>query len=147
MTRVFSYLFGVLGGMGMIDALYLSLEHARNVVPTCIVFDRCATVLTSPYAYMFGIPLAYIGFVFYAALFFCGLFIIMRGWTRPLSIVAVGMAAAAAIASGILFSIQAFVIGAFCLYCVLSELISVCIAGVVGAMAYTARRGLARPGY
>ena len=124
----------------MINALYLSLEHARDAVPTCIVFDRCDAVLTSPYAYAFGMPLAYIGLAFYAAVFFCGLLVIVRGWKPPVSTVAAALAIIAVLASGVLFSIQAFVIGAFCLYCVISEIVSVLIVGVVGAIAYAARR-------
>src|SRR5687768_4524403 len=56
--------------VGLGDSVYLAREHYSNIIPPCTVgaFADCGKVLQSPYAVMFGIPLAVIGIVQYGLL-------------------------------------------------------------------------------
>src|SRR5476651_2042127 len=61
--------FQLISLLGVIDAAYLTYEHYSGVIPPCGVggfFNDCGKVLTSVYATPFGIPLALLGFFFYA---------------------------------------------------------------------------------
>src|SRR3990167_9515610 len=51
--------------IGFIDAAYLTFEHFLGRVPPCSILHGCEKVTTSPYAEVFGIPLALFGAVYY----------------------------------------------------------------------------------
>lgn len=55
-----------LAGLG--DALYLTIDHFRGTLPTCPAtgFVNCAKVTTSGESYLFHIPVALLGLVFFA---------------------------------------------------------------------------------
>lgn len=109
--------------LGFIDSGYLTIEHYQGAIPPCSVVSGCETVLTSSYSVIMGVPVSLLGAIFY--------FIIMVGalsfiesrkttllkWTLMLTVF------------GMLFTlwflyVQAFIIGAWCLYCLGSALTS-----------------------
>ena len=108
--------------VGIGDTLYLAYYHLAGLVPGCAILDGCERVLTSPYASPFGVPFAYIGFLFY--LYMLGLAVLLA--YDPLSKgLRLGMLVYTAI--GLVCSIgfelfQFFVIGALCMYCAISAL-------------------------
>ena len=53
--------------IGFADATFLTVEHYRGVVPPCTIAG-CDTVLTSAYATMLGVPDSLIGSIFYFAM-------------------------------------------------------------------------------
>ena len=58
--------------LALIDSLYLSIEHFYPGVLACPntgIID-CATVLTSGYSSVFGVPLAFLGLIWSAVLLF-----------------------------------------------------------------------------
>lgn len=118
----------ILSIAGFFDSTYLTILHYENIIPPCTIAKGCETVLTSQFATIFGIPLALIGSLFFLTL----IFLLLLGFTQHrfgagfsnyfklLITAGVGV-------SVVLFYIQAFVLHAFCQYCLLSELIILAI--------------------
>lgn len=110
--------FFVVALVGFADATYLTIEHFLQSIPPCTT-DGCEIVLTSSYSQIAGIPVALLGAIYYLILlvlllaYFDGkkeVFLRSAFWLTIL---------------GLLFSIyfliiQAFVINAFCQYCLVS---------------------------
>jgi uncharacterized membrane protein len=115
----------ILSLVGIADTAYLSYGQLSGSSLSCSFIEGCDTVLTSPYALLFGsIPLAYLGFAFYLALFALGvaLFIFRTPLVRRLLLALASLG----LISSLYFSyLQAFVIEAFCVYCLLSAILSV----------------------
>jgi len=116
----------LLAFLGLADSVYLA-QHAVNGTPLlCNInfLSGCNTVAASPYAYLFGIPLAEFGVLFYSILFVLAaleLALFNQVLRRALQVTA---------AVGLFFSLyftslQMFVIEAFCIYCVISALITI----------------------
>ena len=118
----------VLAFFGLADSLYLA-QHAANGTPLlCNIqnFSGCNIVAGSQYARIFGIPLAEFGVVFYGALFILAaleLVLFNRLVRRMLQVVAlVGI-----LASLYFTFLQIFIIGAVCIYCFVSALITLLV--------------------
>lgn len=106
--------------IGIGDTLFLSYEKYLGIIPSCAILNGCEKVLTSAYAEFLGVPLAYLGLVFY---------VYMLGLAFLLSIDpnSKGLRLGALLYTGIGFGlsiafelIQFFLIGAMCLYCAIS---------------------------
>ena len=112
----------ILGFLGFLDATYLTILHFRNVLPPCSVAHGCETVLTSKYATAGGIPIALLGAAYYLTiLVLTGLFWQLRNKYIPSLLL---LLTTAGLLVGIyLVYLQAFVIHAYCQYCLSSELI------------------------
>ena len=112
----------VLAFVGMIDALYLSIKRNAGPIP-CHVTRGCTDVLTSKYSEIAGIPLSWFGLAFYLVIFSLAVFTIFEDPRRPLEQVAgwiFYLAGAALVVSALLVGVQAFILKAFCEYCLLS---------------------------
>jgi len=126
MKQKYLVILWLLALIGTIDAAYLSLHHYQAAPVACsggFSLIDCGLVLKSQYAVIFGIPLALLGLVFYVtvlstvAFYYLSKKIIAEHILLLLSFF------------GFLFSLyliylQAFILKAFCLYCLLSALIS-----------------------
>lgn len=108
---------------GLIDAIYLVIHHYNaEPVPCGAAFD-CEMVLNSAYAEIGGIPLAAFGAAAYFVAFSLAILAAFgdaRMW-RIFGAVATLMAGF----SGWLLYLQAFRIGAFCQYCLVSAATSI----------------------
>jgi uncharacterized membrane protein len=103
---------------GILVAGYLTRAHYADGSLVCPVGGGCETVQESAYAELAGIPVALLGLVAYAVL----LALIL--WDAPLA----RLAAAALALTGLLFSayllaVQAFVIEAFCVWCLVNDVL------------------------
>ena len=58
----------VLAALSLADAAYLSILHWRGEIPPCGGYAGCETVNTSPFAEIFGIPVAALGMALSAAI-------------------------------------------------------------------------------
>jgi len=122
--RLLVIVIGVLSFIGFLDASYLVIEHYQNSIVPCAIFEGCEQVLSSPYSELFGIPIALFGMGFYAVMFISVMMYLenqrygILKWIRAFSIGGV-------VASGYFLYLQAFVIRAFCTYCIISALLSV----------------------
>ena len=115
----------VLAVAGFADATYLTVEHFANAVPPCTLHG-CETVLTSAYSAIFGVPVALLGALFYFALLVMYFLYFEAKDVRALN------SALHFSVFGVIFDIwfisaQAFIIHAWCQYCLLSAAISMTI--------------------
>ncbi len=103
---------------GIVDSVYLTVHHyTAEPVPCGAEFD-CGAVLASPYAEIYGVPLAAFGAVAYFIAFSLAL-LTAFGDQRMWKLFG-GQTALMAVFSLYLIYLQAFVIGAWCQFCLLS---------------------------
>ncbi len=114
--------FMALAFIGAVDSGYLTYEHYQESTPGCAV-GSCGEVLESEYAESLGIPLALWGVGFYLTLLFLGtLFLVTK---RTLVLVPLlGVAGGGFFSALIFIHIQVNLIGAVCMYCVISAVVS-----------------------
>ena len=103
---------------GLIDSAYLTIKHLTDEPVPCSLIAGCETVLSSPYAEYSGIPLAALGAVAYFVAF--SLAILVAFGNRPLwKIFGTQVVFMAGFTVWLLY-LQAYVIGAFCQFCLIS---------------------------
>src|SRR2546422_10445831 len=108
--------------LGMVDALYLSIKRNAGPIP-CHVTRGCTDVLTSRYSEIVGIPISWFGVGFYIVMFSLAAFKVFEDPQYPshgLTGLIFYLAGAALVISSLLVGIQAFILKAFCEYCLLS---------------------------
>lgn len=114
------YVLIALALIGLGVTAYLSYYQYLNLVPGCAI-DGCEIVLTSAYSHVFGVPLSYIGFVYYV--YFLCLAVLLAIEPRSLAL-SLGALLYALVGVGLSayfeFYIQLHLIGALCLYCAMS---------------------------
>lgn len=118
----------VIGCFGLADSSYLTIKHVQGSYIRC--GDECSAVLGSRYAEgIGGIPLAGFGAMAYAAVIVAALAAAggLPIGRRILGIIAPLMA----LVSIWLLYLQAFVIHAFCKFCVASAAACLCLAALV----------------
>lgn len=121
-----SWLIPVLTLLGLVVAAYLSYIELTNTAAVCGPVGHCNVVQQSPYAYLFGLlPVGLIGVAGYVLILGTWLLAAAgpRDWTRE-----VKFALWVFTLIGVLFSLyltflEPFVIGASCLWCLLSSAI------------------------
>jgi uncharacterized membrane protein len=119
--------------IGLGDAIYLTVEHVAGRSVKCTIVSGCSEVLSSEYASIGGIPLALIGAAAYFTVFSCATLAAFGYKTAgQLLDVVVGLML---ITSLWLVYLQAFVIKAFCQFCLLSALVTFVLTGLVVAIA------------
>ena len=128
-TLLTPYYLIALALIGIADTLYLSISVYAGVAPSCVL-EGCEVVLASPYAKFFGVPLSYIGLVYYVyMLALAGLLAFdpyakgLRWGTLLYTLVGVLMSV------GFIY-IQGVLIGAYCQYCLISAVLTVLLFGV-----------------
>ena len=104
--------------VGLGDSVYLTIHHLTAVPVPCSLISGCETVLTSKYAEMGGIPLAAFGAVAYFIAFALAL-LAAFGNRQMWPLFGVQVALMSIFTLGLIY-LQAFVIGAFCQFCLLS---------------------------
>lgn len=108
---------------GLVDALYLTVEHVTGQTVRCTIVAGCSEVLSSSYAVIGGIPLAAVGAAAYFSVFSLAT-LALFGY-RIASKLLLPLTALMLLVSLWLIYLQAFVIGAFCQFCLLSAAISI----------------------
>lgn len=109
----------ILSLAGFFDSSYLAILHYKNIIPPCTIAKGCEIVLVSQFSTIFGIPIALIGSLFFLTL----IILLLLGFPRYFKLLILS----GVVISVILFYIQAFVLHAFCQYCLLSEIIILAI--------------------
>ena len=105
--------------IGLGDTFYLSYYHLLGITPGCAL-KGCEIVLTSAYATPLGVPMAYLGVIFYAFVLFLGILLVIDPTSLGLRF-GVLTFTAIGLASSICFElIQATIIHAICMYCAIS---------------------------
>ena len=126
---------------GLIDTGYLYLMRLTGDNLACSILEGCNVVAASPYSEIYGVPLSLLGIFFYAAVFGIALLFFTRHavLARKLFYIA---AAVGLILSFCFSCIQAFLIGAWCIYCLISAAICTVLAVIAIWMWYTDRLAL-----
>lgn len=104
--------------VGMIDSIYLTVHHYTGEKVPCSVIGGCEKVLSSEYSEIAGIPLALFGALAYFTVFSLAT-LTAFGDNRMWKILSVTVALMAGFSLWLIY-LQAFVIGAFCQFCLLS---------------------------
>ena len=120
---------GVLSLCGLADAIYLTIEHITGQSVRCTIVAGCSEVLSSSYAVVGGYPLASIGALAYFTVF--SLAILALFGYRIASQLLILLVLAMCLVSLWLIYLQAFVIHAFCQFCLLSAIITFSLTGLV----------------
>jgi uncharacterized membrane protein len=121
----------ILSGIGIINTLYLSYHSIKKTPVKCFFFpdEWCLKVQQSTYSRIFlGIPNSFLGLGMYSTIFILGLLYSQNfiGFTPIAAVIAVGF-----LFSLYFIYIQAFVLRAFCTWCVVSAIDFVILAILV----------------
>jgi uncharacterized membrane protein len=103
---------------GLADGIYLTVEHVTGRTAQCIASSGCQDVLSSKYAAMGPIPLASLGALAYFTAFSTAL-LAAFGYAKCRSLFALLVVIMFATTLWLLY-LQAFVLHAFCDYCLFS---------------------------
>jgi uncharacterized membrane protein len=114
---------------GLAVASYLTYVHYRPAALVCTGGGGCETVQESDYATLVGVPVALLGALAYAAVL--GLTAVDTQLTRTLTAV---IALAALGFAVYLVALQAFVIDAWCMWCLANDLLLVPLLAVLSVV-------------
>lgn len=113
----------VLGFIGIVDSIYLTYQKITNNEVACSTFSGCNTVINSDYAYLIGIPLAYLGVIYYSTLLIILVLVLNNTKTYWLNLLML-VTFSGFLMSGYFVYLQLFEIGSICIYCMLSAVLS-----------------------
>lgn len=106
--------------IGLADSIYLAVEHVAGRSVRCTIVTGCSEVLSSPYATVRGIPLALFGaFAYFTAFSLATLAAFGHRFAGKLMTPLAGLMFLTTLW---LTYLQAFVIRAWCQFCLLSAL-------------------------
>ena len=115
--------------VGLADAIYLTVQHVTGQSVRCTIVSGCSEVLSSEYASIKGIPLALVGAVAYFTVFSLAT---LAAFGYPvvgkLLLILVGLMCLTTLW---LIYLQAFVIGQFCQFCLLSAAVTIILMVLV----------------
>ena len=104
---------------GFLDATYLTAKKFTGSTLNCYFFGGCDAVNASPYSNLFGQPLSLYGAVFYLLVLLTTVYYLQTKNSNASKLL-VFLTAFGFFFAIYTFSLQAFVIKAWCLYCVIS---------------------------
>lgn len=134
---LWSYL--ILSFAGFVDATYVTVKVYLSSPLSCAFFENCNQVINSSYSKIFGAPVSLLGAIFYLTIFLLSVYYLDVSARRniyPEFVERVDVKRDLALkaiffltAFGFVFSlyllyVQAFLLNQFCLYCLVSALIS-----------------------
>ena len=119
------FLLGItlIGFIGFLDSVYLTAKRFIGGPIPCFVFTGCDTVAQSPYALLFGVPLSVIGIFYYLSVILLVVFYFETKQQIAMKMFSL-LSVVGFLASIYFIYLQAFVIKAFCFYCILSAVTS-----------------------
>ena len=120
--------------IGLVDSIYLTVEHLSGRSVRCTIVKGCSEVLSSPYASVRGVPLALIGAIAYF-MFFSLATLAAFGYKSAARLLPIVVGAMFLTTLWLVY-LQAFVIKAFCQFCLLSALVTL----VLTVLIFLARR-------
>jgi uncharacterized membrane protein len=121
-------LIAVLSLFGLADAIYLTIEHITGQSVRCTIIAGCSEVLSSSYAVVAGYPLASIGALAYFSIF--SLAILALFGYRIAGQLLLPLVVVMCLVSMWLIYLQAFVIHAFCQFCLFSAAVTFALTGL-----------------
>src|SRR5919106_870380 len=115
--------------LGLADAIYLTVQHVTGQSVRCTIVSGCSEVLSSSYAVMAGVPLAMIGAAAYFSVF--SLATLAAFGYRIAGTLLIPLVVLMFLFSLWLIYLQAFVLHAFCQFCLLSAAVTTALTVVV----------------
>jgi uncharacterized membrane protein len=125
---IFLIITAVIALAGLADASYLTVSHLAGDDSVCGASQSCSIVLGSKYAVIAGIPTAAFGVVAYFSVFSSAT-LAAFGYLRARTFLA-WIIAAMFVATLWFLYLQAFVLHAFCPFCLFSAAVTFCLAGL-----------------
>jgi len=123
---------------GLADSVYLTVTHLTGENVTCVASSGCSEVLSSAYASVGKIPLAAFGALGYFVAFSLAT-LAAFGYARARTFLTVVIAGMLATTLWLLY-VQAFVLHAFCDFCLLSAGLTLVLAAIVAAGYFNRRK-------
>jgi len=123
---------------GLADSIYLTVTHLTGENVTCLASSGCSEVLSSAYASVGKIPLGAFGALGYFAAFSLAT-LAAFGYARARTFLVIVVAGMLATTLWLLY-VQAFVLHAFCDFCLLSAGLTLALAVIVTADQFTKRK-------
>ncbi len=115
------------GFAGMVDSAYVGLHSLTGVLIPCGPAGGCDQVLNSAYSLWGGVSIAWFGFSFYLAVTAAAIFG-LSGFRQVFRFSLIASLTASLVTLYLLY-VQAFVLQAFCDYCLLSAFLVFAILG------------------
>lgn len=126
-ARVWDALTALVALVGLVDASYLTIEHLSGRNVRCMIVTGCDEVLQSRYATVLGhVPIASLGAFAYFVVFSLAT-LALFGYAGARRLVA-PVVALMFLATVWFVYLQAFVIRAYCVYCLLSAAVTTTLA-------------------
>ena len=119
--------------IGFIDAVYLTANHYFGVVAPCFVVQGCEQVTTSSYSQILGIPVALFGAIYYLVVLTIALRYAEKKQFKMLQIFHYITVVGLVMSLWFLY-VQAFIIEAWCMYC-LGSAVSSILLFILGCLA------------
>jgi uncharacterized membrane protein len=124
--RVLRAAVGLVALAGAAIAGYLTYVHYQPAALICTASGGCETVQKSDYATLLGVPVALLGLCAYVAV------LALVAWDSELARVAAATIALSAVGFAVyLVSLQAFVIDAWCVWCLANDLVIVPLLAIL----------------
>lgn len=138
--RLLDVCAALLALVGLADAVYLTVEHLTGASLQCSITHGCAEVLGSRFATVGGVPLASVGAAAYFTVFSLAT-LSAFGYAGARKLLAPLVALMFLFTLWLLYA-QAFVLHAFCQYCLLSAATTTLLAVAVALQRLALRRQL-----
>ncbi len=117
--------------IGLGDSIYLTIQHLTGQSVKCTVTTGCSAVLSSHYATIAGVPTAAFGALAYFAAFSLAT-LATFGYERARIGLAIVVAPMLIMTLRLLY-LQAFVLRAFCEFCLLSAAMTLALAALIAS--------------
>jgi uncharacterized membrane protein len=116
----------ILSIIGIFDTVYLTIKRYTHSNIGCSIFEGCDLVTTSSHSAILGVPVAVLGIVFYTTVFVLSV-LYLRSKNKVFIKSLLGLSSIGFLMSIWFVYTQAFVLNAFCLYCLVSAGLSTTI--------------------
>ena len=120
--------------LGFVDASFLTAEHFLKMTPPCFIVQGCDTVTTSSYSKILGVPVSLLGFMYYFLVLVLAMYYADKKRAITLSLFHAVTTVGFCMSLWFLYA-QAFIIKAWCTYCLLSAGTSITLF-ILGIIAY-----------
>ena len=126
---IFYTVAALIASTGLAEATYLTVLNLTGETAVCGGSASCFQVLGSPYAKAFGVPIAAFGGLAYFSAFSFATFAAF-GYARARTLLTLTVWAMFAVTLWLLY-VQAFLLHAFCRYCLFSAALIFLLTGIV----------------
>ncbi len=122
----------LLSSIGLADAIYLTVEHLTGHSLECVAAADCSKVLSSVYTNVGPVPIAAFGALAYFTTFSLAT---LAAFGYRLAAIFLKLIIPAMFGTTLwLLFVQAFVLHAFCAYCLLSAAVTLLLTGLLAAL-------------